>query len=194
MQQTAFSFRFCFPQIDRQTAVSFLYQNKEELHLADETAVSQVVDLVFDKGGVFGGFDRQQQMQGMLGFFFGEPQQEYRNKEVLFMYVAAIAPSYRLTRMFHTALTTALHEFQKMGLEEIRLQAEDIDRYTNKLYGRFAQPISEDVTIRGIKVITYGGSIENALAYLQRGRQPQFHHTPHYSDRNTAQHAAALLP
>lgn len=194
MSQSALQFRFCHRPLDEQATVDFLDTQKDALYLPDKTAVSQVVDLVFNKGGVFAGFDKQRQMQAVLGFFFGEPKQGYRNKEILYMYVAAMAETYRLTRAFHVGLTQVLREFQQMGLQEIRLQAAEGDRYTNKLYGRFAQPIGSEKSLRGKVAITYGGTIADALTYLERGKRAQIRHTPTYSDRNTAQHAAALLP
>ena len=168
MNQTALNFRHCYKQVDGAMTVDFLFAHRDELALPDKTAVSHIINLLFDKGGILGAFDRQRRMQGMLGFFFGEPGQDYRNKETLFIYVTAIARPYRLTRLFRDGLTYALRQFQQMGMGEIRMQAQTANRYTNKLYGRFAHPLSEDTTLRGYPVITYGNTIEDALVALEQ--------------------------
>ncbi len=178
------NFRFCRQQDDEQAVVDFLFSVKEDLALADRTAAAKVVSLAFDRGGIFAGYD-QGGIKAMLGYFLGEPDRDFANKEVIFMYVAAIARPYRLTRAFHKGLTQALRDFQAMGCRGIRLQARKADPYTNKLYGRFAQLIAEGKSPRGDAVMTYGGRIEDALYYLERGRRKRpfaaaMNPTPHH--------------
>lgn len=194
MGQTTIKYRPCYQQIDEGSLVDFLYVQKDELFLPDKTAVSQVIDVLFHKGGIFGAFDRQEQMQAMLGFFFGEPGKEYANKETGFIYVTAIARSYRLTRLFRDGFAYSLRQFQQMGVNEIRLQAGEMDRYTNKLYGRFAHPLGKGTTLRGKPVITYGNTVDDALAALERHKRTKIRHTANHTDRQTAQHAVALRP
>lgn len=194
MAQATYSFRPCYQQIDGDTTVDFLFLQKDELYLPDRTAVSQVINLLFEKGGIFGAFDQQQQMHAMLGFFFGEPAQDFRNKDILFIYVTAISRSYRLTRLFRDGFAYCLRQFQDMGLHEIRMQAGETDRYTNKLYGRFAHPLGQGKTLRGKPVITYGNTIDGALASLEMRQRATLQHVPIYIDKQTAKHAAALLP
>lgn len=189
MSHAPLIFRPCYRQIDAKAAVDFLFAHKDELALPDKTAVSHIINLLFDKGGILGAFDQQQQMQGMLGFFFGEPEENYSNKETLFIYVTAIAKPYRLTRLFRDGLTYSLRQFQQMGMCEIRMQARTPDRYTNKLYGRFAHPLGHDTTLRGYPVITYGNTIANTLAVLEQPRPTTLRHTPTTCTHQAAQHA-----
>ncbi len=195
MNRSALKYRFCYPQIDRTQVVNFLTSQREELYLQDESAVIQVADLVFQNGGVWAGFDHAKQLQSMMGFFFGDPSNDFAEKEVAFMYVAAIAPAFRLTRAFHVGLKQVLDQFQMMGLEAIRMQAKATDKYANKLYGRFARPISEGLSLRGQPVITYGGSIDDALAYLEpKKATSEKTHMPTKILARNAQHAAGLMP
>lgn len=63
MARSALKYRSCYRKIDLA---------QEELYLQDESAVIQVADLVFQNGGVWGGFDHAKQLQSMMGFFFGD--------------------------------------------------------------------------------------------------------------------------
>ncbi|MFK7802214.1 MAG: hypothetical protein AB8G95_11320 [Anaerolineae bacterium] len=195
MTRSALKYRFCYSQIDQQTVARFLSTQKKELYLPDDTAVQQVVDLAFEKGGVFAGFDQQKNMQSMMGFFFGDPTNDFVEKELAFMYVATIAKNYRLTRAFHVGLKQVLESFSEMGLSAIRMQARATDKYVNKLYGRFAQPLSTGFSLRGQPVITYGGSIDDALAYFRpKKATTEFRHIPARQSYNNAKHAAGLMP
>lgn len=165
-----FVYKACVPK-DQDAVTDLYFATKKELCLPDRDAAQKVTDLLFAEGHVVGGFHNNI-LAGALGYFLGEPQQAYVNKEVLFLYVGAILPQYRLTRMFHQGLLFTLHLHKGGRVQEIRLQADAKNRYTNKLYGRFAQPIAKGKSPRGVPVITYGGSIEDAIAYLSRGKRP----------------------
>ena len=141
-------------------------KSADDLCLSNREAAQKIVELCFEKGGVFGVYD-EDLLCGMAGFFCGEPDQDFRNKEIAFLYVAGILPQYRLSRVFLRGLVFALRSFAAMGLREIRLQARATDPYTNKLYGRFAHKVAEGKSLRGDPVITYGGTIEDGLARLQ---------------------------
>ncbi|WP_420630106.1 hypothetical protein [Candidatus Leptofilum sp.] len=164
-----FTYRLC--QSDEIDAITDLFfSSREELCLPDRTAAEKVSQLLFAKGQVTGGFF-ESKLLGALGYFLGEPKYDFSNKDVLYLYVGAILPSYRLTRLFHHGLLFTLQRYQGTAVTQLRLQAEKANPYTNKLYGRFAHPIAEEKSPRGVSVITYGGSIEEAIAYLSRGKR-----------------------
>lgn len=165
-----FTYKQCDPTADRDAVIDFLAAHKEELYLPDRAAVLHVVDLCFRHGGVIASFAGAE-IGSMMGFFWGEPQCDYANKEVAFMYVATISPRYRLTRLFYQGLLFALRLFQEAGVQEFRLQAEASNAYTNKLYGRFAQPLGKSKSLRGKEVITYGGRVAETFAQMQRPRR-----------------------
>ena len=98
MSNPSLKIRACYQLLDEATIVDFLYAQKEELLLPDKAAAATVVQTLFDKGGVWGGYDAEGEMQAMLGFFFGEPSKQFRNKETVFIYVTALSPTMRLTR------------------------------------------------------------------------------------------------
>lgn len=170
---TNFTYRICQP--DERNAVTDVYfANKEELCLPDRSAAEQVTELLFCKGHVVGGYHNDK-LVGALGYFLGEPQHDFSNNEVLYLYVGAILPAYRLTRLFHHGLLFTLQMYQGTAVTQIRLQAEAANPYTNKLYGRFAQPVARGKSPRGVPVTTYGSSIEDAIAYLTRRKRKSVH-------------------
>lgn len=176
-----FTFKVCKPQEDRPAIVDLLVSLKSELYLPDRQVAAEITNRCFTHGGVIGGYDVTR-LGGMMGYFYGEPDQDFANKKIAFLYVAGICEAYRRTGMFRQGLVFGLNEMQKQGAQSIRLQAETSNLYTNSLYGRFATALREDKNLRGIPVITYGGSIEDALHYLERRKRPLpqvFNPTPH---------------
>jgi len=165
-----YTFKVCNQVEDQEEIVDFLFDIREELYLPDRQVCQEIVDLCFAHGGVIAGYDGSH-LVAMLGYFYGESQCDYVNRETVFMYVAGIQEPYRLTRVFYKGLVFSLQQFQKAGAKAIKLQAEAANPYTNKLYDRFAQSIGRGKTLRGKDVITYSGSIEDALCYLQHGKR-----------------------
>ena len=106
--------------------------------------------------------------------------------------MAAILPDFRGTRLFHSSLTTLLHKMQKEGIMTIRMQAEVINPFTNKLYGSFARKLGPGKTLRGIDVNVYGAPITEALAALPGRKRPfaaAYAPTPHHVPRVTCSRA-----
>lgn len=172
-----FTSRLCDQEKDQEAVTNMLYAIKDDLCLPNREAAQKIATLCFEKGGVMGVYDGAL-LCGMGGFFYGEPEQDFRNKEVGFIYVAGILPEYRLTRVFFRGLVFTLQTFAAIGLQEFRLQARASDPYTNGLYGRFAARLGEGKSLRGDPVITYGGPVDEALDRLQRKMR-----RPHLSRR-----------
>ena len=166
-----FTYRICQPN-EKEAVTDVFYANREALCLPDRAATAKVSELLFTQGQVLGGYHGNK-VVGALGYFLGEPQHNFANNDVLYLYVGAILPEYQLTRLFYHGLLFILQLYQGTAVTQIRLQAEAANSYTNKLYGRFAQPIGKEKSPRGVPVITYGGSIEAALVYLSRGKWPR---------------------
>jgi hypothetical protein len=168
-----FTYRICQP--DEKEAVTDVYfANREALCLPDRDAAAKVTELLFAKGQVTGGYHGEK-LVGALGYFLGEPQHDLANKEVLYLYVGAILPEYQLTRLFFQGLLFTLQRYRETAVTQLKLQAEAANPYTNRLYGRFARPIAREKSPRGVPVITYGSSIEQAIACLTRRKRKPVH-------------------
>lgn len=178
---SSFTFKTCIPHEDQTAVVDLLFSLKSELYLPNRQVAAEITARCFKHGGVIGGY-ADNLLCGMMGYLYGEPHLKFSNKEVAFLYVAGIRQQYRRTGMFRRGLIFGLNEMQKHGAQVIRLQAEASNPFTNSLYGRFATPLREETNLRGIPVITYGGSIETALNYLERRQRPlpqAYNPTPH---------------
>lgn len=174
-----FTYRLC-RQDEKEAVTDLFFATQEALCLPDRAAAAKITESLFARGHILGGYHNNK-LVGALGYFLGEPKHDFANNNVLYLYVGAILPEYQLTRLFYHGLLFILNFYQGTAVTQIRLQAEKANLYTNKLYGRFAHPIAEEKSPRGVPVITYGGSIEGAIAYLSRGkrrRQRQIPATP----------------
>jgi hypothetical protein len=169
---SSYSYKFCVQTEDQEAIIDLLFSIREELCLPDRQSCRKITELCFAHGGVFGAYDGTL-LVGMMGFFYGEPNCDYANKDVVFMYVAGILPEYRLSRVFLIGLRQVLLAFQAEGVQGIKLQAAANNPYTNRLYGRFAQHIGNGRSLRGYETVTFGSSIHDALNRLQKGRRRQ---------------------
>ena len=165
-----FTYRQCQPD-EKEAVTDIFFANREALCLPDRPAAANVTELLFAKGYVIGGY-HDDNMVGVLGYFLGEPQHDFANKNVLYLYVGAILPEYQLTRIFFHVLLFIVEMYQGTAVTQIRLQAESTNPYTNKLYGRFAQPLAREKSPRGVPVITYGAAIEDVMAFTSRFKRP----------------------
>lgn len=155
----------------RQQITDFLFSIGDELYLPDRQAAKKVTDLCYEKGGFIAIYDGDT-LCGASGYFIGEPQCDFVNTDVAFMYVAGILPKYRRSRLFVSGLAFALAEFEKMGLRTFRLQAETSNPYTNRLYARFATLRGQSRSIRGIGVNCYEGNTALALRSVDCRKRP----------------------
>jgi hypothetical protein len=166
-----FTYRLCH-QDEKEAVTDVFFATQEALCLPNRAAAAKITKTLFADGHLLGGYHNNK-LVAVLGYFLGEPKHDFANNDVLYLYVGAILPEYQLTRLFYHGLLFILHLYQGTAVTQLRLQAEKANPYTNKLYGRFAQPIAEGKSPRGVPVITYGGSIEEAIAYLSRGKRPK---------------------
>jgi GNAT superfamily N-acetyltransferase len=156
--------RTCSKEEDQQAIIDFLYTMKEEFLLPDRTAVEEIVNIMFEKGGIVGLY-KDDCLVGFLGYFLGDPADDYADKAVGFLYIIGVSKPYRLTRVGHDLFHYTVRKFERMGLREIRLQAQESNPYTNRLYARFANPVGRSVTRRGARAVSYSSPIDDVLAY-----------------------------
>jgi hypothetical protein len=164
-----YTYRLCRPD-EKEAVTDVFFATQEALCLPDRATAAKITERLFARGHLLGGYHNSR-LVGVLGYFLGDPQDDFASSDVLYLYVGAILPEYQLTRLFYHGLLFILNFYQGTAVTQLRLQAEKANPYTNKLYGRFAQPLAEGKSPRGVPVITYGGSIEEAIAYLSRGKR-----------------------
>ena len=112
---SSYTYKLSDPTADYQDAVNLLYATKDELRLPDRATCRKVIDLCFEKGGITLGYDGSTTC-ALGGFFFGDPNEDFRDSAVGFLYVAAILPEYRLTRAFYGGLQFSLKALKQQHL------------------------------------------------------------------------------
>lgn len=165
------TFRPCTAE-EAAAIVDFLMEIGPELYLSDRSVAEEMVALLFAQGGVVAGFaqyDDAKCMVAMMGYFWGDPHNDFAGKETGFVYVAAIAKSHRHTGTFRGLMAAGGKVFVTQGVKEVRFHAEETNAYTNMLYSKFATPIKKEKNRRGITCILYGNNVANVMAYLKRG-------------------------
>lgn len=162
-------FKVC-SQAEKPVIADFLWSLKEEFRFAERQIVAEITDLLFDKGGVIGGY-RGDEMVGMFGYFLGEPSRDYANKAVGFIYIAGLAKPICRTGAFRDGSHFLAATLKSRGVRELRCHAAAGDPYTNRLYAYFGQPIAKEKNRRGDTCILYANSIDAVLANLARGKK-----------------------
>jgi len=141
--------------------IDLLYELREELAFKDRRVAEEIAGILFERGGVIGSFvdDR---LVGLCGYFLGDPGDDFIEKDVAFIYVAGIAEPYRCTRLFLNAYRFIFAHLRKFNVREIRLQAGVDNAYTNRLYARLFTEVGRTANRRGLPVIQYRHSFEEA--------------------------------
>ncbi|MEM7028877.1 MAG: hypothetical protein AAF629_04745 [Chloroflexota bacterium] len=173
---TVTTFHICTKE-DQPQIINFLEQVKDDFPDFNRQAIEQTTELLFQEGGTIAGY-QQGELVGILGYLLGEPSQNYINKDVGYIFVTALLPAVRLTRLFREGLAFTMHTLQDLGIQQVRFHAAKTDRYTNRLYAHFAQCIGEEVNRRGIPCNLYAASIPDVLAYLDRRGRTEKQPTP----------------
>ena len=147
------TYKIC-SEADTPALIDLLWSMKDELFLPDRNAAAEIIELLFQNGGTFATYDNNR-MIGLLGYFLGEPADDFANKDVAFIYVAGLAREYRMSRAFQHGLAFALKKLSEFGLSEARFHAAESDPFTNRLYARFASPVRKEKNRRGHSCILY---------------------------------------
>ena len=162
-------FRVC-NENDRSDIGDFLESVKEDFAGFDRNVIDNVVERTFKRGGAIAAY-QDKSMVGMLGYLHGEPSLNFANREVGYMYLTALAPRVRLTRVFPDGLLFTMQIMQDIGIEQVRFHALKTNPYTNRLYERFARCIGEEENLRGYVCNLYAASVSEVLASLSGWRR-----------------------
>lgn len=169
------TFRSC-AEHEAPAIVDFLMEIGPELYLTEPTVAEKMVAQLFAQGGVVAGFaqhDDGQRLVAMLGYFWGDPKNDFAGKDTGFVYVAAIAKAYRHTGAFRGLMVEGGKVFMANNVQEARFHAEETNAYTNMIYAKLADPIKKEKNGRGITCILYGNTVANIFERMQVGRHRQ---------------------
>ena len=163
---TSTQFAVC-TKADTATIHDFLWSIKDDFvaSLPDKQTIEEITQLLFDKGGALAGY-RDDKMIALLGYFWGEPSKDYRNKDVCFVYIIGLTKSLRRTRIVHEGLRYMIETFRSKGIHNLRFQAAETDQYMNRLYSLIAKPLGKEIHRRGFPCILYEATVDEVAAHL----------------------------
>jgi hypothetical protein len=162
------SYKVC-TKLDKKDIANFLWTMKDEFRFTEQRIIDEIIDLLFEKGGIFAGYQAET-VVGMFGYFLGEPSRDYQNKDVGFIYIAGLAKRVRKTMAFRSGVQFTIETLRALNVREIRCHAALDDAYANGLYSRLGRPIGTDINRRGDTCILYASTIDDILAKLSSGK------------------------
>jgi len=139
---------------DHEAMVDFVYELRDDLQINDRAVAEQIVQLVANHGGAFIG-TLNGRVISCMGYFFGDPANDFAQKDLCFIYVAGITEEYRCSRVFLDAYRFAMSELSQFEFREVRCQAGMDNPYTNRIYSRLFKLHGTTVNRRGIPVNQY---------------------------------------
>lgn len=168
-------FRVCTPA-DTSDIIDFFWSLKDEFRFKERNAAEAIVPLLFEKGGIIGGYiddhicdgDSAEKMVCSFGYFVGDPAHGYANQEIGFVYIAGIDKAHRHARVFTNGVHFLATKLQPFGITELRCHAGVDDPYTNRLYGRLGNKIATEPNRSGHLCNLYAYSIQTVLAFANR--------------------------
>lgn len=173
-EQTQVIYRIC-TQEDRIEITDFLYSIRTELYFDEYANAEIITNVLFERGGVFGGYAGEQ-LVAVTGYFLGEPARAYANKDVGFVLVAGLAKSHRGTTAFRAGLRFTMETLKRMGVRQVQFHAAEDNAFVNGLYARFARPLRKEKNGRGIPCVLYGNDIDAVLRFVNgRARRTHAH-------------------
>ncbi|MCD1258544.1 hypothetical protein B5M42_006820 [Paenibacillus athensensis] len=135
-------FRRCANDEELAKVSLFALANKREMHAALGTLdmVSQLVSYM-THGHLLYLADDEDQVVGIIAYYHGTPEQEFKNKEVAFVDAAILGQAYRGTRIFIRGLRYMVDAIIEAhpDVQELRFIAFAENTYLCRLYAKFSK-------------------------------------------------------
>ena len=165
---TPIRFRTCDIN-DHADVIDFLYSIRDELYFSEYAVAAEIADLLYERGGVIGGYHNGQ-LVGLVGYFYGQEADSYTDKQTALIYVAGLAKPYRSSGIFAVGLRFLTEALYTIGVQHLRLHVVETDKRLNAIYSTFATPLRTERNRRGLCCVLYGNTVEAVLAHLQQRR------------------------
>ncbi|WP_181410167.1 hypothetical protein [Paenibacillus sp. tmac-D7] len=120
----------------------FFLENRRDLHLSYTTM--DTISLLYSyltQGHLLQATDADNRVIGVLAYYQGTPEEEFKDKEVAFADMVIFDKAHRGTRLFITGLRFWVRELVKEHpeVQELRFAALEENEYLCKLYSKFSE-------------------------------------------------------
>jgi ribosomal protein S18 acetylase RimI-like enzyme len=134
------NFKRCTTDGDFAKVSIFAVENRRDMHPSFDTLdmVAMLCSYITE-GYMLYAADANEQVVGMLGYYHGTPEKDFKDKEIVFADGSIIDRAYRGTRLFARGLRFMVEQFAQAHPEvrELRLKALSENTYTCRLYSKF---------------------------------------------------------
>lgn len=125
----------------------------------DDDIIRKSVSIAFEKGKVYVAERAPGEPFGLVGYTFGDPDEQYRDPAVAFVLFVMLKPDNRQTMAFMQGFAIMAQYLQASGVREMRLKALKSNPYTNRLYSKFAERKAEVLNMKGLPCILYSADV-----------------------------------
>ncbi|RCW42992.1 hypothetical protein DFP97_11455 [Paenibacillus prosopidis] len=125
----------------------------------DEEIIKHAMSLAFEKGKVYMAEKAPGVPVGLVGYTFGDPDEQYKDPTVAFVLFTMMMPNYRKSMAFIQGFAIIAQFLQESGIREMRLKALKSNLYTNRLYSKFAERKAEVLNMKGLPCILYAADV-----------------------------------
>ena len=125
---------------NREGLIEFLDKWKDETDPSVSLlpgGVEGTVDMLIDKGEVVVGLDNEQ-VVSLCGYTFGEPDNNFDNTSIGYVYVAITDPKCR-GKFFREGFREVVNRMKSKRISEMRFKANSKDDRMNNFYRKFAE-------------------------------------------------------
>lgn len=135
-------FHTCLTDEDFAQASLFVLAHKRDLHPSYSTM--EVITLLYSyltQGNMITVKDAEERIIGVGAYYYGTPDQEFKDRDVALLDMAIIDSVHRRTRLFVQGLQYMVNSIIEghPEVQEIRLAAMSENEYLCRLYGKFAK-------------------------------------------------------
>jgi hypothetical protein len=132
--------RKCSSDDDFAKASLFMLSHKRDLHPSYTTL--EMVTLIYSyatQGHLLCAIDADNRVVGVAGYYYGTPEKEFQDKDVVLADLAIAAKSYRGSRLFLQGLQYIVNEVSEEHpeVQQFRIAALEENDYLCRLYAKF---------------------------------------------------------
>ncbi|WP_046233557.1 hypothetical protein [Paenibacillus algorifonticola] len=163
-------FKQCENDEEYAKASLFLLKHRRDLHPAYTTM--DTLSLLYSyltEGQLVIGLDEQHQVNSISAYYYGTPEQDFQNKEVVFVDMVIVEQMHRGTRLFAEGLNFLVHKVleNRPEVQELSLAALSENKRLCRMYSKFVEEKYKREGALGEETV-FGGEIRKIGTMLRK--------------------------